>query len=202
MNSGVALEFSSWLTAICGGGISESQSQQTASRAMKFLKFCSGEDEDEQTSSFIDYCLGCRKLTTDFAEVLENEWKIGSSAHLSYLHAISDSIDFRKAHEASADALRNFGISEVYLTRGKKFLARQKKMELSRDLDLDSLISANCWASLEEMEKVISYHIDEFKYVVEKFNFFPLHEVSLHSLTFATRFVAVFLFLPVKMQDQ
>ena len=56
VNSGEALEFSLWLTAICGGGISKWQSQQTASRAMKFLKFCSGEDEDELTSSFIDYC--------------------------------------------------------------------------------------------------------------------------------------------------
>ena len=48
-------------------------------------------------------------------------------------------------------------------------------MEWSRDLDLDSLISANCWASLEEMEKVIPYHIDI--YVVEKCKCFPLHEV-------------------------
>ena len=108
VNSKVALEFSSWLTAICGRGIAKSQSQQTTSRAMKFLKFCSGEDEDELTSSFIDYCLGCPRLITDFAEVLKNEWKIGSSAQLSYLHAISDLIDFRKVHEASADALRNF----------------------------------------------------------------------------------------------
>ena len=107
-NSGVALEFSSWLTAICDGGISKSQSQETASRAMKFLKFCSDEDEDELTSSFIDYCLGCLQLITDSAEVLKNEWKIGSSVQLSYLHAISDLIDFRKAHEASADTLRNF----------------------------------------------------------------------------------------------
>ena len=123
---------------------------------------------------------------------MEN-WKFGP-AQLSYLHAISDLIDFRKAHEASADALKNFAISEVYLTRGKKFLARQKKMEWSRDLDLDSLISANCWAFLEEMEKVIPYHLDEFKYVVEKSKCFPLHEVPLQSLTFAARFVAVFCF--------
>ena len=68
VNSEVALEFSSWLTAICGGGISKSQLQQTASRAMKCLKFCSGEDEYELTSSFIDYCLGCPQLITDFAE--------------------------------------------------------------------------------------------------------------------------------------
>ena len=104
---------------------------------MKFFKFCSGEDQDEPTSSFIDYCLGCPQLITDFAEVLKNEWKIGNSTQSSYLHAISDLIDFRRTHEASADALRNFGISEVYLKRGKKFLARQKKMEWTRDLDLD-----------------------------------------------------------------
>ena len=75
---------------------------------MKFLKFCSGEDEDEIISSFIDYCLGCPQLITNFAEVLKNEWKIGSSAQLSYLHAISDLIDFRNAYEASADTLTNF----------------------------------------------------------------------------------------------
>ena len=108
---GSGIRVSSWLAAICGGGISRSQSQERASRAMKFLKFCSGENEDELTSSFIDYCLGFPRLITDFAEVLKNKWKIGSSAQLSYLHAISDLIDFRKAHEASADALRNFAIS-------------------------------------------------------------------------------------------
>ena len=47
------------------------------------------------------------------------------------------------------------------------------------------------------MEKVIPYHIDELKYVVEKCQCFPLHEVPSQSLTFATRFVAVFLFLRV-----
>ena len=71
-------------------------------------------------------------------------------------------------------------------------------MEWSRDLGLDSLISAHCWASFEKMQKVIPYHIDEFRYVVERCKCFPLHEVPLHSLTFATRFVAVFLFLHLK----
>ena len=55
-------------------------------------------------------------------------------------------------------------------------------MGWSRDLDLDSLVSANCWASLEEKEKVIPYRIDEFNYVVEKCKCFPLHEVPLQSL--------------------
>ena len=48
------------------------------------------------------------------------------------------------------------------------------------------------------MEKVIPYRIDEFKYVVEKCKCFPLHEVPSQSLTCATRFEAVFLFLCVE----
>ena len=46
-------------------------------------------------------------------------------------------------------------------------------MEWSRDLDLDTLISANCWAALEEMEKVmiIPYHIDECCRKVQMFSF-------------------------------
>ena len=48
------------------------------------------------------------------------------------------------------------------------------------------------------MEKAIPYHLDELKYVVEKCKCFPLREMPLQSLTFATRFVAVFLFLRVK----
>ena len=76
VNLGVALEFSSWLTAIYGGVISKSQSEQTASRAVKFLKFCSGEDEDELTSSSIDYCLGCPQLISDFAVVSKMSGKL------------------------------------------------------------------------------------------------------------------------------
>ena len=86
--------------------ISKLQSQQTAYRAIKFFKRCSGKDEDELTSSFMDYCLGSPRLITDFAKVLKNEWKIRSSAQFSYLLAISDLIDFQKAYQASADAFK------------------------------------------------------------------------------------------------
>ena len=117
-NFSQAIKFSSWLTAICGGEISKSQSLQTASRAMKFLEFCSSEDEDELTSSFIDYCLGCQQLITAWFCRSSQKWVENWKFSPAQLFTC-----------ASADALRNFGISEVYLTRGKKFLARQKKMD-------------------------------------------------------------------------
>ena len=166
-NSELALKFSAWLTAICGGGTSQSQSQQTASRAMKFLKFCAEEDDDELSYTFIDFCLGAPKLITSFTELLKSEWSLGSSAQLSYLHAIGDLIDFRKANSTTPDILQHFAISEIYLTRGEKYLAKQKKLEWNRDLHLDSLIAVKSWATLEEMDQVIPFHLDRFKDVLE-----------------------------------
>ena len=49
VNSGVALEFSSWLAAICGGGISRSKPQQTAYRDQDTLSYA---------SSKVDYSVG------------------------------------------------------------------------------------------------------------------------------------------------
>ena len=102
-NSEAALKFSALLIAICGGGTSQLQSQQTASRAMKFSKFYAEEDDDLKILcrgryTFIDFCLGSLKLITSFAESLKSERSLGSSAQLSYLHAIGDLIDFRKAN--------------------------------------------------------------------------------------------------------
>ena len=93
---------------------------------MKFLKFCACEEEDELSENFIDFCLGSRKLITDFVETLKNDWALGSSAQLSYLHAICDLIHFRKAHGTTSNVLNNFSVSEVFLMRGKSILPNRK----------------------------------------------------------------------------
>ena len=69
---------------------------------------------------------------TKHLEVLLNSV---TSMQLSYLHAICDLIDFRKAHGATSNVLNNFAVSEVFLMRGKKYLAKQKRLEWSTDLD-------------------------------------------------------------------
>ena len=72
-------------------------------------------------------------------------------------------------------------------------------MEWNRDLDLDSLIAVNSWVTLEEMDQVIPFHLDRFKDVVRKCKTFPIDDVPFHGLTFATLFVASFLFIKVKV---
>ena len=69
---------------------------------------------------------------------------------------------------------------------------------MNQDLDLDSLIAVNSWATLEEMDQVIPFHLDRFKDVVRKSKAFPTDDVPFHDLTFASRFVASFLFIKVK----
>ena len=126
-------------------------------------------------------------MIASFDESLNSECRsLGSSAQLCYLHAIGDLIDFRKANGTTSDILQHFAISEIYLTRGKKYLAKQKKLEWNRDLDLDSLIAVNSWATLEEMDQVILFHLDRFK-DVRNCKAFPIDDVPFHDLTFATR---------------
>ena len=93
---------------------------------MKFLKFCASEEENELSENLTDFFLGSRKLITDFVETLKNDWALGSSAQLSYLHAICDLIDFRKAHGATSNVLNNFAVSEVFLMLGKSILPSRK----------------------------------------------------------------------------
>ena len=139
--------------------------------------------------------MGSLKLITDFVETLKNDWALGSSAQLSYLHAICDLINFRKAHGATLNVLNNFSVFEGFLMRCKKYLAKQKRLEWSKDLDLDSLISSNSWVTLEELERVVPCHLGRFNEVIKKCKSFPLRDVPVIDLTFATQFLVVFLFL-------
>ena len=69
-------------------------------------------------------------------------------------------------------------------------VTKQERLEWSRDLDLGSLI--------EELVKVVPFHLGRFNEVMKKCKSFPLCDVLVVDLTFATRFLAVFLFLKVK----
>ena len=86
--------------------------------------------------------------------------------------------------------------TEVYLRRGKDNLSQKKSMECSRNLDLETLIARDSWASVEEMEMVIPFHAPNFKRICEK-SVGNADKCSISELAF-TRFVATFLFLRVK----
>ena len=111
--------------------------------------------------------------------------------------SIQDLMDFRKSQGVSDEVLRNYAVTEVYLRRGKRNLSKKQKAEWSRNFDLENLISKNNWASLEDMETVVPFHLPRYKKVVECCRDNP-SDVLPSGLTFATRFVTTFLFLKVK----
>ena len=166
---------------------------------MKFLMASLGEAEagSNVKEEYIDCCLGSPSIVINFLKVITEEWNLRSSASLTYLKAISDLLDFRKAKGVSDDTLRSFTVTEVYLKRGKENLTKKKKIEYARNLDLETLISRNSWATIQEMEEVIPYHTPKYRYVLNKCKADDEHP-NVSELCFATRFIVTFLFLRVK----
>ena len=199
LTEGMGKEFLDWLKTPCGGGKSAKQAVQAGRRAMKFLMTSLGDTEVDKTVSeeFIDCCLGSPSIVINFFKIVTEQWKITSSASLNYMKSINDLMDWRKASGVTDDVLRSFTVSEVYVRRGKENLSKQKKLEYSRNLDLEQLICRKSWATVEEMEQVIPYHTPRYKYVLDLCkaeNSSP----SVSQLAFATRFITTFLFLRVK----
>ena len=197
---GLGSEFKSWLSTPCGGGKNERESVQSCKRAMKYLMYCAGSNETLAglNEKFVDCCLGSALMLVDFLRDLQTNWNVGHAGAINYLKSISDIMDFRKAHGVSDESLRSFAVTEVYLRRGKRCLARKSVAEWTRNFDLETLISQNSWATVKEMESVIPFHLPRFKEVIEKCKGPLARDVEMCDLTFASRFVTTFLFLSVK----
>eukprot|EP00795_Rhopilema_esculentum_P009819 gene9819-18392_t len=187
ISEGVGKQYVDWLCAVCGGGLSAAQATQNATRVMKFLKFCSEDDEDNLTEQLVDYSIGSAGLICSFIEHIGKEWGLGSSAQFGYLQAITDLIDFRKSSGLSTTVLGNLAVSEVYINRGKKALAKRKIREWSKNLSIEVLSGCNQWATMEEMERVIPYHLPRYKDVLTNCKGYPLTAITPADLTFATR---------------
>ena len=200
INGTICEELIEWLCAECGGGMSREQAKIIATRVMKFLKFCSedNDDDDKLSKCFVDYCLGSPNLITKFIEVIGNEWGLTSSAKINYLQSIQDMMDFRKSQGITDSVRRNFCITDVYITRGKRNLSKKKIAEWSRDLDINHLQEINSWATLAELQTVLPFHLPKYNDILSLCKSGQFYKVSSNSLTFATRFLAVFLFIHVK----
>ena len=198
--TGIGHDFKTWLGTPCGGGKNEKESTQSCKRAMKYLMYCSGTNDGTNNldMSFVDCCLGSSLMVVDFLRELQMRWHMGFAGSLNYLKSIEDLMDFRKSHGVSDAVLRSFTTTEVYLRRGKRCLSRKRIAEWTRNFDLETLISQNSWATVDEMESVIPFHLPKFKEVLEKCKGPQRQNASVTELTFATRFITAFLFLSVK----
>ena len=199
LDTGLGKQFLEWLQTPCGGGKTLKEGICIGRRAMKFLMSALGEPQLESVlkEDYIDCCVGSPTIVMNFLKVITEDWSLRASGALPYMKAISDLLDFRKANGVSDDVLRNFAVNEVYIRRGKENLAKKKKIEYGRNLDLETLISRNSWATIEEMLQVIPYHTPKFHYVLKKCKAVE-DRPTVSELSFATRFVVTFLFLRVK----
>lgn len=197
---GIGKDFKEWLASDFGGGRTENDSKNVSRRAMKFLLHAAGTnncDDVQLSNDFIDLSLGSALIVTNFLKTLQEQWNIGFSGCYNYLTSLGDLMDWRKSLNVSNESLRSFAVVEIYIRRGKRCLAKKIKMDWSRNLDLETLIAKNNWATLEEMECVVPFHLPKFKAIVEKCQK-GQGDVFPSDLTFATRFITVLLFLRVK----
>ena len=188
--------FTKWLTGSGGGCKKDRTAQQIVTRCLKFLRFCC-EDEEELTFDVVDFSLCSPNLLFKFIDHLQDECKLGHGGRLGYIDAISEMIDFRKLHGASEAVLRKFSATELYLKRARKTVAKIMRLQWTQDFDIETLEARGHWATMEELLEVVKFHLPRYENTVKICKSSPA-QVNPSDLTFATKFVAMYLFIKVK----
>ena len=196
VSSRIGESFTKWLTGSGGGCKKDHLAQQVVKRCLKFLKFCC-EDEEELSFEVVDFSLCSHSLLFKFINYLQDECKLGHGGRLGYIDAISELIDFRKINGASDTVLRNLSSTELYLKRARKTVAKMMRLQWTQDLDIETLDARGHWATMEELLEVVTFHLPRYENTVKTCKTVP-GQVSPLDLTFATKFVAVYLFIKVK----
>ena len=196
VSSQIGESFTKWLTGSGGGCKKDRVAQQIVNRCFKFLKFCC-EDEEELNFEVLDFSLCSHSLLFKFIDYLQDECKLGHGGRLGYIDAISDLIDFRKINGASDKVLRNLSSTELYLKRARKTVAKMMRLQWTQDLDIETLDARGHWATMEDLLEVVTFHLPRYENTVKTCTTIP-GQVNPSDLTFATKFVAVYLFIKVK----
>ena len=106
-------------------------------------------------------------------------------------------IDFRKVNGASDRVLRKLSATELYIKGARKTVAKMMRLQWTQDLDVESLEARGHWASMEELLEDVSFHLPRYEQTVKTCQNDP-GEVNPSDLTFATKFLATYLFIKVK----
>ena len=194
--SNIAKNFLSWLTGSGGGCKSDRQAQQIVNRCLKFLKFCC-EDEEELTFDIVDFSLCSPNLLFKFVDTMQDDWELGHAGRIGYLDAIAELADFRKVNGASDVVLRGLSSTEIYLKKARETVSKMMRLQWINELDIDTLESKRHWATLEELLEVVACYLPRYENVLKTCKDKPA-TVSPLELSFATKFLAVYLFIKVK----
>ena len=122
---------------------------------------------------------------------------MGHSVQLGYIGALCDLIGYRKYQGVTSQVLQNFSVVEMLLRKARKCVSNKMRIQWNSELDIESLEKRGHWATLENLQDVIPFHLEHYKATLESCQENP-RSMSSKELTFATRFIAVYLFLNVK----
>ena len=153
IDKGCGKDFVLWQSSIWGGGKKMREAKTIGRRAMKYLYHSMGGEENDSCAieEYIDFVVGSPQLLLRFLRHIIDNLELKASAVLAYLRAIADLADYRKSKGCSDNILRSFAVTEVYLRKCKATMQRRRNIEATRDLDLETLLSRDAWATLEEV---------------------------------------------------
>ena len=191
-----AKNFFSWLTGSGGGCKSDRQAQQIVNKCLKFLKFCC-EDEEEVTFDIVDFSLCSPNLLFKFVDTMQDDWNLGHAGRIGYLDAIAELVDYRKVNGASESVLRGLASTEIYLKKVRKTVSKMMRLQWTSELDIDALEAKGHWATLEELLEVVGRYLPRYESVLKSCKEKPGAVLPI-DLSFATKFLAVYLFIKVK----
>ena len=163
-------EFKKWLQSPGGGGKGESQADQLLCKVLKYLKYCRADVSLSWNipESVVDYCLGSVAMISDFVDRFLTDRLVSKISGITgNINTLYHLLDFRRSFSDLTKIHSSVFIpSEIYCQRVKRYLSKKIKSDWREVLSVGYLSCINCWANLEELQKVIPYHSKKYKQIV------------------------------------
>ena len=113
------------------------------------------------------------------------------------MDAITELVDYRKVNGASESVLRGRASTEIYLKKVRKTVSKMMRLQWTSELDIDALEAKGHWATLEELLEVVGRYLPRYESVLKSCKEKPGAVLPI-DLSFATKFLAIYLFIKVK----
>ena len=108
----------------------------------------------------VDYSLGSVTMISNFVGYLQRDWFLESFGVNGYMNAQGHLLDFCRSDLIKIHC-STFIPSEIYIQPVKCYLSNNMKSDWSEVLSVGYLNSINCWAKVEELQKVIPYQSEK-----------------------------------------
>ena len=100
----------------------------------------------------------------------------------------------QKVNGASDGVLRKLSVTELYIRKACKTVAKMMRLQWTQDLNVKSLEARGHWASMEELLEVVSFDLPRYEQTAKTCQDHP-GQVNPSDLKFARKFLGTYLFI-------